>query len=71
LSIVGVAITVLGILGVRTYSYMQKSLFGGTSIQPLAIEGFFPDKFSVLNKEKLPIAASKLNLFIIAFISFL
>ncbi|MDR3257672.1 MAG: APC family permease [Mycoplasmataceae bacterium] len=71
LSVVGVIITVLGILGVRTYSYMQKSLFGGTSIQPLANEGFFPDKFSVLNKEKLPIAASKLNLFIIAFISFL
>jgi amino acid permease len=58
----GIIITVISIIGMRMYSFMQKSLFGGTTLQPLAQEGFFPDKFAKLNKEKLPISASKLNL---------
>jgi L-asparagine transporter-like permease len=52
-------------MGMRFYTFMQKSLYGGTTIQPLAQEGFFPDKFAKLNKEKLPISASRLNIYII------
>jgi amino acid permease len=48
----------------RLYSFAQKAMYGGTTLQPLANEGYFPDKFAKLNKEGLPIAASKLNLII-------
>jgi amino acid permease len=55
----------------RLYTFMQKSMFGGTMIQPLAHEGFFPDKFAKLNVEGLPVLASKLNLIIVCVSSFI
>lgn len=57
-------VAVISIVSLRLYSFAQKSMYGGTTLQPLATEGYFPDKFNKLNNEGLPIAASKLNLII-------
>jgi uncharacterized membrane protein len=39
----------------------QNALYGGTSLQPLTIEGFVTKKISDLNKENLPIKAALAN----------
>jgi L-asparagine transporter-like permease len=44
---------------------MQNSLYGGTALQPLFIEGYFPNNFGKLNKDGLPVKASALNLGIV------
>jgi amino acid transporter len=49
----------------RINSFMQKSLYGGTTLQPLAYEGFFPDKFGKLNDRQIPATAAKLNMIIV------
>ncbi|WP_338970414.1 APC family permease [Spiroplasma endosymbiont of Labia minor] len=45
---------------------MQNALYGGTMIQPMAFEGYLPEKFGALNKDNLPIKASILNFSITA-----
>jgi amino acid permease len=48
----------------RINSAMQKSLYGGTTLQPLAHEGFISNRFAILTKENIPKNASKLNMII-------
>lgn len=67
--IMGLVFVVTSMLASRVYVLMHKSLYGGTSLQPLAVEGFFPDKFAKLNKSGLPISASRLNLIIVGSVS--
>ncbi|ATZ18737.1 hypothetical protein ESOMN_v1c03550 [Williamsoniiplasma somnilux] len=50
---------------------MQNALYGGTTLQPLANEGFLPDKMKKLNKDNLPIKASIFNLIITGFMIFI
>lgn len=65
----GVILVMVNLIFMRVYVFMHKSLYGGTTLQPLAIEGYFPDKFGKLNKDGLPISASTLNLIVVTSIS--
>jgi amino acid permease len=54
----------VSIIFMRVNSVIQKSLYGGTTLQPLAYEGFISNRFAKLTKEGVPKNASKLNLLI-------
>lgn len=57
---------------VATYlnSVIQKSLYGGSSLEPLCAEGFFPKKYSERNKEGIPVKASIIsNIFTFVIVS--
>ena len=68
---VGASIMFFAQLMMKVQVAIQNALFGGTSLQPLAKEGYIPDYFRKLGKDNLPVHASLLNLGITSIIIFL
>ncbi len=58
----GIGIMIASALAMKIQIASQNALYGGTSLQPLAKEGFIPDYFKKLGKDNLPIRASVLNI---------
>ncbi|AGM24996.1 APC family permease [Spiroplasma chrysopicola] len=58
----GPIIMIISSFALKVNVAMQNALYGGTSIQPMATEGYLPDRFRKLNKDGLPVRASILNL---------
>ncbi|MDR1234664.1 MAG: APC family permease [Mycoplasmataceae bacterium] len=62
----GPILLIISSVSLKINAAMQNSLYGGTMIQPMAVEGYFPDSWGKLDKDGLPSKASKINLFIVA-----
>lgn len=62
----GPIIIIISSVFLKMGAAMQNSLYSGTMIQPMAVEGYFPDRFAKLDKDGLPTRASKFNLIIIS-----
>jgi hypothetical protein len=43
------------------------ALYGGTTLQPMSIEGYISDDFDKMNEDGFPIKAMKLNIIICLF----
>jgi amino acid permease len=52
-------------IALKINAAMQNSLYGGTALQPLCVEGYFPQSLGKLNKDGLPTRASLVNLIIV------
>jgi amino acid transporter len=62
----GPILLIISSVALKINAAMQNSLYGGTMLQPMAVEGYFPDSWGKLDKDGLPNKASKINLFIVA-----
>ncbi|MDR2369492.1 MAG: APC family permease [Mycoplasmataceae bacterium] len=62
----GPILLIISSISLKINAAMQNSLYGGTMIQPMAVEGYFPDSWGKLDKDALPAKASKINLIIVA-----
>lgn len=67
-SYAGMGIMIFSQFALKANVSMQNALYGGTMIQPMSIEGYLPEKYNELNKDDLPIKASKLNFYITFFV---
>ncbi|MGL5268863.1 MAG: APC family permease [Spiroplasma sp.] len=64
LGIIGVLIMVICTISLKANSQMQNALYGGTILEPLALEGYIAPKYKELSKDKIPYRAARLNLII-------
>lgn len=69
LALAGAIIMLLGQLAMKIQVAVLNSLYGGTSLQPLAKEGYISDWFKKLGRDNLPIRASLLNLTVVGLLS--
>ncbi len=69
LGVTGVIIIVVSIFATKLNSIIQSSLYSGTMLEPLAIEGYISPKISKLRKN-IPFSASLTNTIITILISF-
>jgi hypothetical protein len=53
-------------IAMRGNTISQITLYGGSTLQPMSIEGYISDKFGKQNEDGFPIGAMKLNLIISA-----
>jgi amino acid transporter len=60
----GVAIMFISQLSLKANVSMQNALYGGTMLQPMAVEGYISTRYNELNKDDLPIKGSILNFMI-------
>jgi|GEM_PF-829818 len=51
-------------ISLKANAGMQNALYSGGILEPLAVEGYLPDKFKDLNKDGIAYRASRLNLII-------
>ncbi len=58
-------------LALKAQISMLNCFIGGTMIQPLADEGYIPEKYKTLNKDNVPLKAAKLNMIMAACTVFL
>jgi amino acid permease len=56
---------IISAISLKINAAMQNSLYGGTALQPLCVEGYFPESMGKLNKDGLPLKASMVNLVIV------
>ncbi len=70
LSTMGVIIIVISIIMTRINAISQNSLYSGTTIEPLAVEGYVSNKLAKLQKDNIPFNASIANTFFTAFLAF-
>lgn len=70
-SIIGGLIMIICTISLKANSQMQNALYGGTILEPLAVEGYINPKFKDLNKDKIPYRAAILNLIIALVFAFI
>ena len=63
----GAIIMLVSSLGLKVQAAAQNALFGGTTLQPLAKEGYISDNFRKLNADNIPVRSCALNLGITSF----
>jgi amino acid transporter len=61
----GPILLIISSIALKINAAMQNSLYGGTMLQPMSVEGYFPDSWGKLDKDGLPSKASKINLLIV------
>ncbi|QVK02214.1 APC family permease [Mycoplasma mycoides subsp. capri] len=71
LSVLGVVIMFISQIALRANTSVQNALYGGTMLQPMAVEGFISEKYNKLNKDNIPVKASLLNIYVILLVSFI
>ncbi len=59
---VGAILMLISSLGLKIQAAAQNALFGGTTLQPLAKEGYISDNFRKLNRDNIPVRSCALNL---------
>ncbi|WFQ95339.1 amino acid permease [Mycoplasma feriruminatoris] len=69
LSILGIAIMFISQIALRANTSVQNALYGGTMLQPMAVEGFISEKYNELNKDNIPAKASLLNTYVILIVT--
>lgn len=60
----GILIMLICTISLKANAGMQNALYSGGILEPLAVEGYLPDKFKDLNKDGIAYRASRLNLII-------
>lgn len=60
----GTLIMLICTISLKANAGMQNALYSGGILEPLAVEGYLPDKFKELNKDGIAFRASRLNLII-------
>ena len=53
---------IISSLALKIQVAMANGLYGGTLLQPMGKEGILPDKLRKLERDNLPVKASKVNL---------
>ncbi|WP_369024915.1 amino acid permease [Mycoplasma capricolum] len=71
LSVLGIVIMFISQIALRANTSVQNALYGGTMLQPMAVEGYISEKYNELNKDNIPVKASLLNTYVILLITFL
>jgi amino acid transporter len=61
----GPILIIVSSIALKINAAMQNSLYGGTALQPLCVEGYFPQSLGKLNEDGLPTRASLVNLIIV------
>jgi amino acid transporter len=67
----GPILIIVSSIALKINAAMQNSLYGGTALQPLCVEGYFPESLGKLNKDGLPTKASTVNLVIVGIFIFI
>ncbi|GHU47935.1 hypothetical protein FACS1894218_3510 [Bacilli bacterium] len=60
----GPIVMIISTLALRGNAISQITLYGGTTLQPMSVEGYVSDNFGTQNESGFPIGAMKLNLII-------